>query len=804
MPARRALIVSAPRRPAHAWAGARRARLLLLLIVAAWTRAVHADEPVASYIFPAGAQRGTTVTVRIGGLNLHETPRLIWHGDEVTAPAQLQRSAHPIWFEGPLIPLPDSQRQEDYPVDYDATLTVAPDTATGLQRWRVGTSQGITRSLPFVIGELPEIVEAETDGRPLPTLVTLPVTINGRIFPRADIDLWTFDAIAGETIVGEIHAARIESLLDARLSIRGPDGRPLVENDDAVGKDPRVVFTVPQTGRYTLAVSDAQDAGLQRDVYRLTLTRGPWVAAVYPLGGRRGSTIPLELIGRDVAAVPQPFAIPSDSAELLMTPGSSRHWIATSDLEEHLETEPNDATEAAKSVPLNVVLNGRIQSPGDVDHWRFEVTAGQTLEFSVDAAALGSPLDAVLTIRDSHGKVLAEADDGPNGVVDPQLTWSPPAAGTYFVSLADRYSGRGDARFGYRLTLRTAASLAPSATLRLPTDGLSVPRGGEAKLKIAVERRHGFNGPLKLSADQLPAGVSVAEVTVAPNQKDGTLIFKAAGDAPIQSAAVIVRGRGEQDGQPVEAVATMERLAPDDLPRTGLHVAVALPTPFKVLGEFETKYAPRGSTFVRKYRIERNGFTGPLQVRLADRQARHLQGVTGPVIEVPADVNEFTYPVQLPPWMEIGRTSRTCVMASGLMTLEDGSRHVVSFSSQEQNNQIIVLVDPGRLSLQLAEPTLLAEPGSTVRVPFTVQRGVDLAGPVRVELVVPPHIRGMSCQPVELSAETDLGELTIQFSAPAVGPFNQPLIVRAAVKHNEVLTTAEAGLEIIATTADRE
>src|SRR5206468_12651395 len=96
-----------------------------------------------------------------------------------------------------------------------------------------------------------------------------------------------------------------------------------------------------------------------------------------------------------------------------------------------------------------------------------------------------------------------------------------------------------------------------------------------------------------------------------------------------------------------------------------VRVAVALPTPFKVVGKYEMGWASRGSVGRRRYRIERNGFEGPLRVSLADRQARHLQGATGPTVNVPAGVSEFEYPVTLPPWMEIGRTCRVCVMAVG-------------------------------------------------------------------------------------------------------------------------------------------
>ena len=43
------------------------------------------------------------------------------------------------------------------------------------------------------------------------------VTINGRIFPREDIDIWTFPAKKGQTIRCEVHAARLGSPLDAAV-----------------------------------------------------------------------------------------------------------------------------------------------------------------------------------------------------------------------------------------------------------------------------------------------------------------------------------------------------------------------------------------------------------------------------------------------------------------------------------------------------------------------------------------------------------------------------------------------------------
>lgn len=50
-----------------------------------------AGPPSTAYVFPAGAQRGNAVTVRIGGHFLHDAADLHVHGFGTTAPAQIDQ-----------------------------------------------------------------------------------------------------------------------------------------------------------------------------------------------------------------------------------------------------------------------------------------------------------------------------------------------------------------------------------------------------------------------------------------------------------------------------------------------------------------------------------------------------------------------------------------------------------------------------------------------------------------------------------------------------------------------------------------
>ena len=81
-------------------------------------------------VSPRIGQRGTTVDARIGGCNLHDSCPLHFDATDVQAPATIQRR-ETVWFEGPIVPLPESQKAEDYPNDYAAKLTIAPQAATG-------------------------------------------------------------------------------------------------------------------------------------------------------------------------------------------------------------------------------------------------------------------------------------------------------------------------------------------------------------------------------------------------------------------------------------------------------------------------------------------------------------------------------------------------------------------------------------------------------------------------------------------------------------------------------------------------
>jgi hypothetical protein len=136
-------------------------------------------------------------------------------------------------------------------------------------------------------------------------------------------------------------------------------------------------------------------------------------------------------------------------------------------------------------------------------------------------------------------------------------------------------------------------------------------------------------------------------------------------------------------------------------------------------------------------------------------------------------------------------------MAVGKVKDADGTEHTVSFSSTGQNQQMIVIVGPGRLDLSLERLTVRAKPDGEIRMPFKVTRARDLSGPVKVEILIPENWKGVSAAAVTVPADKQTGELVLRFSAGEVGPFNMPLTVRATLDTPATPVAAEAKFEVV-------
>jgi hypothetical protein len=585
-------------------------------------------------VTPAGGQRGTVVEVTVAGINVGLGTGLVFEGSglavEALTPepppsAPAKQGEKPAEVEGrPPAPKNTSGKLV-------ARVRIAPDAEPGIRAMRVLTPVGPSDVGWFVVGQWPEIAEREPNNtRAQAQEISLPATVNGRIDPEEESDLFRFHARAGQSLVFEVVASRIGSALDSILSLQDGSGRELALNEDFNDRDSLLAFTFPADGDYFLVLRDLRYQGSKNHTYRLSMGEIPYVTAVFPVGGRPGETVPMELCGFNLGPAPVArVTLPAGAAPgllpmtLALPAGASNPIIlGVGDAPELLEVEPNDEAAQAQPVPVPVTINGRIfpsrASAGpDADGYRFAAEKGQKLLLEVTARRCGSPLDSVLSITDTSGKELATNDDAVGK--DSRLEFTAPETGEYLARVTDLQE-RGGPEYPYRLTLGLAA---PDFRLTFTPDRLAVGRGGRTPLVITAERLNGFEGEIAVEVTGLPKGVRVdGPSRIRAGRKTAIVVLTAPPDAAIEASAFRVGGTATIDGKVVHHTAqgftesaSDEERAPD--PARLLTAAVTEP-PDLVVSALPEKLvlAPGGSAEVTVKIARKPGFTArvPLAV----------------------------------------------------------------------------------------------------------------------------------------------------------------------------------------------
>lgn len=239
--------------------------------------------PFVTSVFPLGCQAGTDAAVRMSGWNL-ASAQLVLPGQEA-----------------------------------------APGTYS-VAAWRNGFA---SNRVPFAIGTLPECFEAEpNDDRAHAQKIKLPMVINGRIGARGDCDVFEVSGRAGDTVVAEVSARRLDSPLDSLLRITDATGALLALNDDhetpefAVRTHPAdsyLMFKLPADGAYYVHLSDLARAGGDDYAYRLRLSASQPDFALYAvpstvtMRGKGGTAVSVYVVRKDGFAGPVKVQLKKDA-----------------------------------------------------------------------------------------------------------------------------------------------------------------------------------------------------------------------------------------------------------------------------------------------------------------------------------------------------------------------------------------------------------------------------------------------------------------------------------------------------------
>jgi len=487
------------------------------------------------YVYPAGGKRASKFQVVLGGQNLEDVKKVYFSGNGIHskilrygAPKSILKKNKAISNRGFLIQdttvkkdtinfqKMNPKRQSNVQIEEIITIEINIDKDAELteRNIRVVTTSGISNPLNFQIGELEEITEKEpnnnitqANGPFLP-----PVLLNGQIV-AGDADWYRIILNKGDQLYIKTQArALIPYLADAvpgwfqpALTIYNSDREKVAFADhDKFEPDPIIIYNAPQNGDYFLKVTDAIYRGREDFVYRISIEK-------------------------------------NSSVDKKIKPPDTLNY----NLPRVNESEPNNNFENAQPVKFPVLINGIINQPGDLDFYSFKGQKNQMIVAEIISRRIGSPMDSMIKLTDSTGKVLIMNDDFPDkseGLIthmaDSYFTFKLPASGTYFIKICDIQNKGGE---DYTYQLRLSAPI-PDYKLRLVPSSITIPQGGTGILNVQVLRKESFNGEINLSLKNPVNGISLDGAVIPANQDQFQLTISLPDFIPLGITTLQIEG----------------------------------------------------------------------------------------------------------------------------------------------------------------------------------------------------------------------------------------------------------------------
>lgn len=125
------------------------------------------------------------------------------------------------------------------------------------------------------VSPMPNVLEVEPNDaidKATPTNTAIPFAANGVIEKPDDVDYFKFTAKKGTSYDFSVYARRLRSALDSVVEIYNAKGGRLALNDDSGTSDSYVRWTAPEDGEFFVAVRDQLKRGGPAFTYRLEVT----------------------------------------------------------------------------------------------------------------------------------------------------------------------------------------------------------------------------------------------------------------------------------------------------------------------------------------------------------------------------------------------------------------------------------------------------------------------------------------------------------------------------------------------------
>ena len=171
-------------------------------------------------------------------------------------------------------------------------------------------------------------------------------------------------------------------------------------------------------------------------------------------------------------------------------------------------------------VSLPVLVEGTVESPGDIDYVRFEAKLGDGVTIEIETPDAGPP-DFVpyLRVVDDAGvevftnvRSMVHANGGfIMKTLEPKTVFDFRRDGRFTLQVRDLTTQRGGDRFDYRILIRP--QVPHVGAVHIEEDRLNLVAGEIHKLSIVTDQEEGFDGYIALALEGLPEGVRVLPAT---------------------------------------------------------------------------------------------------------------------------------------------------------------------------------------------------------------------------------------------------------------------------------------------------
>jgi hypothetical protein len=600
--------------------------------------------PTLAPIVPLGMQRGTALELTLTGTNLTE-PTGVW----TSFPAK--------------VTIPTDNKNGTNPASLRVKIELPKDAPMGFHSIRLATKKGMSNSRLFCIDDLPQVMEAATNHEPK-TAQVLPVPCV--LVGRADAETTDYFKIAvkpNQRVSFDILGRRLGSAFDPQMTLLdAATGRELPGgfSNDAPGlqTDARLTYTFKTAGEVLIAVRDVSYRGGGDFHYRLRIGDFPCATTPLPLAAKRGSTVAVRFTGPNVEGVaPVVEQIPTDPLITAIQvaprgPSGLYGWpvmLAISDLDEQLESEPNNDPSKANRVTVPGAITGRFEQKDDVDHFVFAAKGGKRYTIEVHTAEHLSPTEVYMVLKNDKGaQILAS-----NPALPAKLDFTAPADGEFTLAVEHLHSWGGPDEV-YRVTVMLYE---PDFSLKLNLDRFSAIPGGTASIPIFATRA-GYNGAIEVSvvgAKGLSGTVSIpAGPPKPPNQPTAVLSMKA-DQLPPGPVVFALEGKAVIDGKPVVRLVSVRTLLATAMgslpvpPQTMYHqvgMAIKEKPPFTLSAKFDAQSVQPGKSITATVTAARQpGFTAEIVVAVSGLPP----GAAAKPTKIPTGMNDVKVTIDLKP-----------------------------------------------------------------------------------------------------------------------------------------------------------